>query len=495
MWSRNWLFKNSLFISFSLTFLFSCKKDVRYVDLNASGYPKEIGEIVLTQCAVSGCHNSISKDAAAGLDLSTWKNLFEGTRNGVAVIPYFHKQSTMFLFCNTYNDLGVSILPTMPVNAPPLSRDNIIKLQKWIDDGAQRNDGFVMFSDNPGRSKYYIPNQGCDLITVFDQQTSLPMRYVQGGISAAVESPHQIRISPDKKHWYVVFTAGSALQKYSTETDKLVGNINIGFANWNTLAITNDSRYAFVVDWSSVGKVVVVDLLNLTKLIEYPSSLFIFPHGVSLSPDNKNVYITSQRSNFIYKIGIGAPYSITNPNFDDIRISLDGNAPANNSILDPHEIAFTPDGSNYLVTCQKSNEVRIMNTANDALIGVVNTGVYPQEIVIDKQGRFAYVSCTEDTISFPGKRGSIAVIDIQNKSLVKNIYPGHQPHGIGIDEKKNILVVANRNSTSDGPAPHHRSDCDGRNGYVTFIDLKTLEVINGKKIEISVDPYFVAVKQ
>jgi hypothetical protein len=31
--------------------------------------------------------------------------------------------------------------------------------------------------------------------------------------------------------------------------------------------------------------------------------------------------------------------------------------------------------------------------------------------------------------------------------------------------------------------------------YVTFIDLKTLDIVKGRKIEISVDPYFVAIRE
>jgi DNA-binding beta-propeller fold protein YncE len=107
----------------------------------------------------------------------------------------------------------------------------------------------------------------------------------------------------------------------------------------------------------------------------------------------------------------------------------------------------------------------------------------------------AYVSCPEDTIAFPGKRGCISVIDLNTNTLIKNIYSGHQPHGIAIDFDKNELIVANRNVSSDGPAPHHSSDCGGRNGYVTFIDLKTLDIVKGRKIEISVDPYFVAIRE
>lgn len=36
---------------------------------------------------------------------------------------------------------------------------------------------------------------------------------------------------------------------------------------------------------------------------------------------------------------------------------------------------------------------------------------------------------------------------------------------------------------------HHASSCNGRNGYVTAIDLNTLQLVPEFKAEVSVDPY------
>jgi hypothetical protein len=168
--------------AFSSLLLGTCKIDNQLLVKSGGNYPESIGKIILNKCAVSGCHNDISKDAASGLSLTSWNKLFDGTRNGAAVIPYNHKQSTLFLFCNTYEDLGVSVKPTMPINRDPLTKDEIIALRNWIDYGAPDDKGFVKFSDNSAnRSKYYVCNQGCDLITVFDSETDLPMRCFEVG--------------------------------------------------------------------------------------------------------------------------------------------------------------------------------------------------------------------------------------------------------------------------------------------------------------------------
>src|SRR3954466_1901558 len=102
-----------LTIVIASVFYSGCRKDVPSFDLGETKYPEKIADIVMTKCAVSGCHNTQSKDAAAGLDLSSWEKMFEGDRNGAVCIPYSADNSTMFMFTNTFDDMGAMVMPTM----------------------------------------------------------------------------------------------------------------------------------------------------------------------------------------------------------------------------------------------------------------------------------------------------------------------------------------------------------------------------------------------
>jgi hypothetical protein len=53
-----------------------------------------------------------------------------------------------------------------------------------------------------------------------------------------------------------------------------------------------------------------------------------------------------------------------------------------------------------------------------------------------------------------------------------------QPHGIAVDEASGKAFVASLNYDPNGPAPHHPGGCSGRNGFMTAIDLNTLEYVN-----------------
>src|SRR5690606_35613227 len=107
---------------------------------------------------------------------------------------------------------------------------------------------------------------------------------------AQIEAPHMVKISPDGEYWYVVFTAGDAIQRFRTVDDSYAGEISIGIGNWNTLAFTGDSKKAFIVDWSPEGQIAVVDLEVMQFLRYYKgTNLFSFPHGSAISPDNNTL--------------------------------------------------------------------------------------------------------------------------------------------------------------------------------------------------------------
>lgn len=471
-----------------------CKQDAPALDLEASAYPDEIGQIILTNCAVSGCHNAASAHAAAGLDLSSWSTCMKGDRNGPVVIPYAHEYSTLFMFCNTYADLGIMVEPTMPFNDDPLTRTQMITLRNWINSGAPSRSGEIPFSGNPHRKKFYVTNQGCDVVTVIDQETGLPMRYIPVGSAPAIESPHALRLSPDGQYWYVCFSNGSYLEKYRTSDDAFVGRILLGanvsaaFGSWNTFAITPDSRHAFVVHWDpqGAGRIAWVDLETMQLNQIYQSSALNNTHGSVVSPDGNTLYVTTTLGNFIYKFDVSDPSS---PSFDQIVIDGVSSVPVANDSENGHEIAISPDGTKYFITCQGTNNVRVFDIATDALIATIPVGVYPQEICLSSTTPYGYVSCMEDTATYPGKRGSVYAFNWQTYAVIGSIYTGHQPHAVIIDEDKQEVMVTNRNVSPGGPAPHHSSACVGRNGSVRFIEMNSLTLINDKGFEVSVDPY------
>jgi DNA-binding beta-propeller fold protein YncE len=476
--------------SFLLLFAFTaCTKDVGRI--KRGDFPPEVGRIFSDNCSVSGCHNSFSSKAAGDLDLSSWQSLFAGTPHGLPVIPYASRFSSLFYFINTYGDLGPGGSPTMPLNRSPLSRDEVMRIKSWIDEGAPDEKGNVMFTGDAARKKLYVVNQGCDVVTVMDAKTQLPMRYVQVGNKSGPDTPHQVRVSADGKYWYVIFVNNNIMQKYRCSDDSYVGDIPLTpFAagstsdpaydavNWNTFVISSDSKKAYCVSWTQNGRVAAVDLEN-RKLLHFTGGLY-YPHAVVLNGEENRIFVGAQTGNFITELDT-ALNSINEWSLED-KINLA-------SSLDIHDLILSPDRSQLVISCQQSNDVRFFDLASKKVTKVIPTGKLPQEIVYSSLRNEYYVSCPSDTTLFARSSGVVTKIPANGTGAL-NVACGTQPHGLAVDDARGLLYVLSRNISGNGPAPHHVSACSGRNGYLSFIDLRTFTV-GDRRYELSVDPYFI----
>lgn len=457
-----------------------------------SMFPPEVQIIFTNKCATSGCHNDKSYQNAANLNMTSWEKLFEGSVNGSVAIPYAPLQSSLLQFINTYDDLGLITSPSMPLNDAPLSRNEVIAVKKWIEQGCPNSKGVIPYAENPStRGKAYITNQGCDLVSVVDANSKKVMRYVRVGHDAGlIEQPHNIKVSADGKYWYVCFSNGAYFQKFDATTDSLISEVDITYGKWNVIFLASDNKTAFVSDLSSTGRIVELDIQNMILKKTYASGLFSNPHGIATTQTDDTVYATSQYGNMIYRIIRSIPQ------VDNISLQK-GIAPTlTPNLLDPHEIIFSHDYKRYFVTCQASNELRVMDAKTDTMIKAIPLGIYPLEMAISKKRNLLFITCQEDINPiYPFFKGSVYVVDLMSLTVVKKIYEKfYQPHGIGLDDSRDLLYISSTNSNPTGPAPHHASECAGRNGFFHVIDMNTYERI-GTSSELSVFPYGLGVRE
>jgi DNA-binding beta-propeller fold protein YncE len=486
----------------AIVLLVNCKKDTLSTKVKASNFPKEIGTLLISKCATPGCHTAASKLGAAGLGLETWEDLMNGGNGGAAVVPYQSEFSSLFLFCNTYQKLGQTSLPTMPVNAPPLTPTQMIQLRTWINQGAPDANGTIKWNDGINRRKFYVTNQACDLVSVFDAQTQLLIKNVRVGNDASrSESPHQLRVSHDNKYWYVLFVNGDYFEKYDASTDEFIARVNIGNSgpaigagvangSWNTMAITKNDKYALLTDFSG-GKVVAVDLAKMTVKKSFSQNgtpLFSFPHAIAITPDGDTCMVATQAGNSYYQFLI-ADIESKYINVQPLATPLSDIA----NSAGPHDMLYSPNGKLLFVTCQNTNEIAVYETATLRYIKSIATKKFPQELAISVAKNLLLVTCSEDESFLPKAKGCLQVIDINTLNVAATIACSIQPHGVVVDETSNLAYVTNRNIDVKGIAPHHVSYCGGKNGNLSVIDLNTLTK-KAKNIELSVDPYFISIK-
>jgi YVTN family beta-propeller protein len=463
-----------------LVLLVSCKTEPTSYN---GQYPDDVAAIMTKKCATAGCHNQASFTNAANLRLDNWNELFKGSASGATVIPYSTGNTSLLYFINTDSSQGPVLLPGMPLNAAALSKSEYNTIRSWIAAGAPDKMGNVPFGSDPEtRQKIYMTQQGCDLIAVADAATGLIMRYIKIGMSPGNEVPHCVRFSADGRYAYVSFNQGQYMQRIDASADAVSGSVFLGPGAWNIFQISPDGKRMLISDMNkNNGQLKLLNLEDMTVINTFED--FDNPHGIAATRNFDTFFVTSQYGNTIYRVLANGFYK---------KFSLDGNETHfTANTFDPHEIIMAPDFSKYFLTCEASNEVRVMDPKTNQVIKVIPVGTYPQEFALSHSKPYLFVSCQEEvTPEFPSYRGVVYVINYETLEVIKRIPgPFYQVHGLTVDDQRGLLYVVSRNILVNGPAPHHTSECGGRNGYYNIYDINTFEPYNGRRYESTVDPY------
>lgn len=462
----------------------------------ATQYPLEIANIFINKCATAGCHNEASFSGAGGLRMDDWQYLFNGGSNGAVVVPYSPENSSMLYFLNPApNEYDfISVQPTMPYNQSPLSKEEYELIKKWITDGAPDKNGNIPFASNPDtRQKAYMTQQGCDLLTVIDAEKNVVMRYVKVGNQPNIESPHYVQVDKQGKYAYICFTGGTIIQKVDTRTDKVVAEISLKNPNnpsydatsYNIVQVSDAGDKLIASQLTGAGNITLINATNMSLLGNIHT--LANPHGIAPNKTFDTFYVTGQYGNSVFKI--------TATGFKD-TVSIDGKPPVTVGdsgpyYPNPHEIIMAPDYSKYFLSCEKTNDVRVMDRLGDTLLKIIPVGVKPQELAISNVQPYLFVTCMDDISKVSALyKGSVYVINYNTLQIVKRIDGTfYKPHGITVDDRNGTFYLASLNDEPNGPDPHHISNCNGRNGYYQVYNINTLAPVNGRRYEVPPSPY------
>jgi len=464
------------------------------------GYPPEVANLIITRCAISGCHNQSSYTACDNLLLDTWDHMFQGDNSGAVVVPYRPEYSTLLYFVNTDSSLGPVFQPLMPyqAKAPILSHAEYQVLADWISKGAPNKDGAIPFADEAStRQKIYCTNQdgqtGIDLMAVIDAKSMVIMRYLTMGSNATVvESGHCVKFSDDGSNAYVGFYNSSVVQKFNSTTDQIIGSTDMPKnAGWSIICLDSPNSRMLISNWTNDGVVasvftnpMSVDLSNTYGALQYP-------HGIVANKSFDTFFVVSQFGNTVYKL--------SDPGSLAINLSLDGNMAtqiAGAHTPDPHDVIMTPDYSKYFVSCQNTDEVRVMDAHADTLIKVIPVGTFPQEFALSLRpsSPYIFVTCMQDSTGSTarGTKGSVYVINYQDMSI-KTVWYGDffQPHAITVDDRDGLVYVF---STNANGLPQHHAVKGQKDGWYSVYDLNTLTPVSTRRYEMKTNPYSAATR-
>ncbi len=157
--------------------------------------------------------------------------------------------------------------------------------------------------------------------------------------------------------------------------------------------------------------------------------------------------------------------------------------------MDPWIIAL--DEKRLYAGCVASRQIIEVDPTTNSVLRNISLNAAPTAISVDAVRGRLWITCMSDSTSFPGHTGSVKVVDLAGLTVIKTIKAGYESNGITVIAHHGYAVVVNSNVSSRGHEPHHTTGCAGRNGYVTFIDLETMELLPGR-YEVAVYPTVVA---
>jgi DNA-binding beta-propeller fold protein YncE len=245
---------------------------------------------------------------------------------------------------------------------------------------------------NENKNKLYLIHDGeSELFTLNPQSLEIESR---------------VRVGPNLQHagifdetgeiFFLISRDSNSLIMINTTTDRIISRIEVQ-EQPHHIALLNDG--VAVTNTKSLS-ISIVDIIKM----EVKDNIKI---------DAEPLMIVSNKND---KMFVGA----INPS----KIFFIDNNEVKNSInleSDPHGIALTLNGDNLLVTIPEDDKILIINMKGE-IVKELMTGSFPHNIDIDPDGRYGYISNSNDA--------SVSIIDLTNFEIVATLETGNGSHNV-----------------------------------------------------------------
>ncbi|MEM6361525.1 MAG: YncE family protein [Bacteroidota bacterium] len=169
--------------------------------------------------------------------------------------------------------------------------------------------GLVM-SVNGQNYYVYVTAESEDEVALikFDGKDAVVEKTIPVGVwPAEIEGPHGINVSPDGKYWYLSLAHGNpygTLYKYSTETNEVVGKVELGLFP-ASLQVSEATGLLYCVNFDLHGDMVpstvsVVDPEDMMEIQRIETG--VMPHGSRISSDGLFHYSVGMMSGELFEI-------------------------------------------------------------------------------------------------------------------------------------------------------------------------------------------------
>ena len=325
----------------------------------------------------------------------------------------------------------------------------------------------VLTEPDEPKGRLYVLNQSDATLYIYDTHT---LKRIDS-LDTRVKLPHYIEFAPDEQNYYITTLEplGGHIAKFDALTNLFVDSVSVSPAVVpSAMAITADSRYGYVCNFSSPSQRTFIHKYDLSTM-QYVTALQagIMTHDIKITSDGSVVVACNMNSDDVTLVYAGPdtvtfvpldtmnmsghaymPYGVIIDHKDSLAYiacmekmqvkvldiaarqfvdSVDIPISVMAPLAGPTLMAISPDDNVVYVTTQVGNSVVAFSTLTDSILADIKFDVpNPFGITISDDGARIYVAC----VGTPATNGRIYVIDGNSLSIVGHIDVGKQSFGL-----------------------------------------------------------------
>ncbi len=254
-----------------------------------------------------------------------------------------------------------------------------------------------------------------------------------GGSLPLGDLPMNMAVSPNKKYMAVTNNGQGkqSLQLIDAKKGRLLHSFEIPIA-WLGLSFGDDNKTLYVSGGNSNNilryqiekqQLILKDTISLGP--KWP--VRISPSGLCVDDKKGVLYVTTKENNSLYVVDTRTKKILHR---DSLGLEL-------------YTCVLSPDRSLLYITHWGGNELIEWNTEQRKTISRIPVGDNPNDVVLSKNGQYAYVACADDN--------SVSVVDLKKKkvveTLISSLYPdaptGSTANSVALSPDEETLYIAN----------------------------------------------------
>ncbi|HEU0204842.1 MAG TPA: cytochrome D1 domain-containing protein [Burkholderiaceae bacterium] len=287
--------------------------------------------------------------------------------------------------------------------------------------------------------KVYVADEEGNTVSALDTAT-----FKKVGTIAVGREPHNIQVAPDGNLAWVTNNGESRkadpdpahqampmrehttmadrgeVWAIDTATDTVVAKVPVG-KHPAHVVLTPDGRFAYVTNGGE-NTVSVVDTTARQVVATIPVGAY--PHGIRISPDGKQAYVANLKGGTVSVIDTEARKEVA-------QITV-GKGPA--------QVGFSRDGRLAFVSLSEEGKVAVIDPATRKVLRKVTVGSVPIQVYATPDDRLLLVA-NQGTRKRPGK--TVSLIDLASFKNVQTIETGPGAHGVVVDREGRLAYVTN----------------------------------------------------